>query len=172
MGRGAQQHGLRLQTPEPLTDRLRNCLLALEEGAGSQASWSDREEGCPPSRPGGRGGVSEPPRDLLGGSWAQHRLGAHCRDAPQAQWGCPGGRGPEPATHHLPAPPPSRVSGESLPPATKGRALTRLPTERTRDLAPGWGLGTWWCLPTPSKMPVPSRSASAQHEPHGFVQTA
>ena len=86
-----------------------------------------------PTSPGGRGGVSEPPRDLLGGSWAQHRLGAHCRDAPQAQWGCPGGRGPEPATHHLPAPPPSRVSGESLPPATKGRALTRLPTERTRD---------------------------------------
>ena len=160
MGRGAQQHGLRLQTPEPLTDRLRNCLLALEEGAGSQASWSDREEGCPPSRPGGRGGVSEPPRDLLGGSWAQHRLGAHCRDAPQAQWGCPGGRGPEPATHHLPAPPPSRVSRVSLPPVMKGRTLTVTPDpcppgKLTRDLAPSRELVTWWCLPSPSKCQCP-----------------
>lgn len=88
----------------------------------------------------------------------------------RAQWGCLGGRGPEPVTHHLPAPPPSRVSRVSLPPATKGRALTRPPVECTGDLAPGWGLVTWWCLLSPSKMPVPSRRARAQHKPHGWCR--
>ena len=44
--------------------------------------------------------------------------------------------------------------------------------KRTRDLAPGWGLVTWWCLPTPSKAPVPSRRASAQHESTSLTRKA
>ena len=57
-GEGVHSNGLRLQTPGPLTDWLQN------------RSWSDREKGCPPARPGGRGGAcrATSPWDLLGGS--------------------------------------------------------------------------------------------------------
>ena len=120
------------------------------------------------------GGSAGPPhlRDLLGGSrlvCSQLRQASGCsRDA----W--VGGALSQSLTT-LHAPLPSRVSRVSLPPVMKGRTLTVTSTlvpsgKLTRDLAPGWGVVSWCCLPAPSKMPVPSGRASAQHEPHGWCR--
>ena len=105
------------------------------------------------------GGSAGPPhlRDLLGGSrlvCSQLRQASGCsRDA----W--VGGALSQSLTT-LHAPLPSRVSRVSLPPVMKGRTLTVTPNPHppgklTKDVAPSWGLVTWWCLPSPSKCQCP-----------------
>lgn len=124
--------------------------------AGPQGSWSDRRRRWPPSRPGGRA--------QFGTCWEAPGL-------PQAGCSLPRRSGRSGAarvegalsrslTTFLPLLP-RGVSGVSFPSNQGQSPFTCPPTERTRDLAPGWGVVTWCCLPAPSKMPVPSRRASA-----------
>ena len=137
-----------------------------------------RRRGGPPTRCEGRGGFcrATSPRHLLGGSRTQYRLG--CSQLRQVT-GCSGeawvGGALSWSLMTLHAPPHSRVSRVSLPPVMKGRTLTFTPTPAspgkfTRDSALGLGLVTCWCLPSPSKMPVPRRGARAHHEPHGWCK--
>lgn len=118
-------------------------------------------KGAPPTRPGGRGGVcgATSPRDLLGGSQLPQAGCSQLRRA-SGRSGAARGRGPEPVTHHLPAPSLEGV-WVSLSPSDEGRNPDSHPHpvpsgKRTKDLAPGWRLGTWWCPPTASKTPVPA----------------
>ena len=99
--------------------------------------------------------------DLLGGSRAQHKWGcSQLRGASGRRGEAPvGGALSWSLTHRVS--PPSRVSGVSLLPGQSpdSHPHPNSPEKLTGDLAPGWGLVMWWCLPSPSKMPVLRRGA-------------
>ena len=127
---------------------------------GSRTAPGVERRGVPPTSCEGKGGVC---RATLGNSWEVPGLStgwcAHSWDRP---WGTVGVHWEEGPCHH--ASPPSPPLRMSLPPEMKGRTLTVTPTlvpsgKFIRDLAPGWRLVMWWCLPSPSKMPVPRKGA-------------
>ena len=138
-----------------------------------QGSWSDKEKVCPTYwtwRKGRslQGHLISGPAGRLQGS-AQAGVPT-AETGLRAQWG---------GTGHSPRILPLLHQGclGCLFPLKWGSGgtltVTRTPVpsgKLTRDLAPGWRLVTWWCLPSPSKTPVPRRGAGAQREPYGYCK--
>ena len=153
-------------------------LLDVEEGGGVCGAPEVTRRGVPPTRQGGRGGVcmATSSQDLLGGSRAQNRLGCsqlrgasgHSGDA------LVGGALSWSLTHR--ASPPSRVSGVSLPPVTKGIVLTvtATPSPQRSSLETWHPAGGWSCggvCPPPPKCQCPEGEPGSART-SWLVQTA
>ena len=142
-------------------------LLEVEEGGVVRSDPGVRRRGVPPPPLEAEEGAE--PAGRLQGSAPAGVLTAE--RGLRAQWGGTGGRSPEPVSHPSCLSPLKGVWGVSSPgdkrKSPDSHCHTISPGKLNGDLAPGWGLVTRWCLPSPSKMPVPRREARAQQEPHG-----